>query len=638
MAMLTTTLEAASPDARPPDPHSAAPRLTRAETRRSAWRTLENPRFRLYFAGSLASNLGTWIQNTAQVLLTYQFTHSVLAVGVVTGAQFAGPLLLGPWSAVLAGRIGGKRMLIGTQLFSASVAGLLAGLQAAGLLGEWLLVIGALGLGLAFALALPVQTALIPRLVKEADTEAAMAMNSVSYNVGRALAPALCVVVIIGLGFAWAFALNAISFMIFAVMLFRAHPGLDGRPSGRARVLDGLSIALQQPRIALLLAIVATVTFADDPVLVLGPALARHIGGSNNWAGYFMSALGFGTIIASLVPTRARAPQNTSRTPRRAALSLLGLAGAIILFAFGHSVWISLLAALAAGVAALLTGATAQTLLVRQRPEQAASIMALWAIAWAGTKPLASIADGWIASTLGVHWAGIILTVPALILGLSVILIHENFKERIKSWARACGPRLDEWLGRLVCTVKSEFELTRLQLLVPVKVVLAATVLASRDRRGKCDEIIAECPGHLLADSRQLTTPILSTCWPKRRETYTSAPGTCVYMRSVGRWDHPQDGGVLVLNDIKSHDHLQYVILRATLHGGPVEEVKWLSVMVARPHSTDTSTTTQRPRPQPEPGCSLWYVDSSPDAPPSALSATRCTQRRPRSRGTWRFY
>jgi hypothetical protein len=77
---------------------------TRPERPRSSWGVLRYPAFRLYFAGSLVSNLGTWVQNTAQVLLMYQLTHSVFAVGVVISAQFAGSLFLGPTAAVVAGK------------------------------------------------------------------------------------------------------------------------------------------------------------------------------------------------------------------------------------------------------------------------------------------------------------------------------------------------------------------------------------------------------------------------------------------------------------------------------------------------------------------------------------------------------
>jgi len=415
-----------------------ARRAVHQKPRHSSWRVLRHHDFCLYFGGSLLSNVGTWLQNTAQVLLAYQLTHSVLAVGVVTCAQFAGSLFLGPWAAVVANRVGGRRLLIITQLTSAGIAFGLAELEWAGALGEGLLVAGALGLGLAFTFALPIQTTLVSRLVPEADTEAAMTMNSVSYNTGRALAPILCVVVIATIGFGWAFALNAISFMIFAVMLILMRPGRESRPSQPPRLWGGVRIALLQPRIALLLAMVATVTIADDPVLVQGPALARNLGEPNDWAGFFLAALGCGTVLGSLAP-RTRKRGTTSHASQRAAGSLLILAVAIVVFAAGFSTWVSLLAAIIAGMAALTTGATTQTLLVRQRPKHAASVMALWAIAWAGTKPLASLADGWLASNFGILLAAAVLVVPALLLGLFEICLPARRKEKIKRRARAWG-------------------------------------------------------------------------------------------------------------------------------------------------------------------------------------------------------
>jgi predicted MFS family arabinose efflux permease len=379
------------------------------------------------------------LQNTAQVLLMYQLTHSVFAVGVIICAQFAGALVLGPWAAVVADRLGGKRMLIAIQILSTFVAGVITLLQMKGMLGEHYLLIAALVLGLAFTFALPVQTAIIARLVPRADTEAAMAMNSVSYNAGRALAPALCIAVVTFIGFAWAFALNAISFAIFALILGWIRPGHDDSRAGPARARDGIAIALQQPRILLLLLMVAAVTVADDPVLVLGPALAHHVlGASKDWAAYFLSALGLGTVLGSLRPQKrsgslGTAESNAPETSRRAAKYLLMLAVSIILFASGISVWISAAAAFSAGVAALLTGAIIQTWLVQANSGNTASVMALWAIAWAGTKPIASLADGWLANSINVRAAGVILAMPALILALFEISLPDARKQKIKA-------------------------------------------------------------------------------------------------------------------------------------------------------------------------------------------------------------
>ena len=89
----------------------------------SPWHVLrDRGTFRWYFVGSAVSDFGTWLQNTAQVVLAYQLAHSVLLVGLVTFAQFTSPLLLGPFAGVLTDRFGGRRVLLGAQLTSAMVA------------------------------------------------------------------------------------------------------------------------------------------------------------------------------------------------------------------------------------------------------------------------------------------------------------------------------------------------------------------------------------------------------------------------------------------------------------------------------------------------------------------------------------
>jgi MFS family permease len=401
----------------------------RDEEKSASWHVLRHRRFLIYFVGSLISNLGTWLQNTAQMLLAYQLTHSAFAVGVVVSAQFAGFLLIGPWAATLAGRVGNNRVLIGSQIWSAATAAALAGLQLNGALTESQLAVGALSIGLAFTFALPVQTAMVPSLVPERETKAAMAMNSVSYNAGRTLAPVLCVVVVVSIGAGWAFGLNAISFLVFAATIVAVRPRSSAPPTRQARDWLGMRIALWRPRILLLLAMVAAVTIADDPILVLGPPLARHVlAVSSTWPGYFLSALGLGTVLGALIPTKPS-------SARRAAVPLLGLAISVIVFTAGINVWLTVLAAISAGIAGLLTGSATQALLLKTAgPRQATQVMSLWAIAWAGSKPLASLTDGWLASHIGVFDAGIALAAPALVIALLELFLWRSGRNWLKDW------------------------------------------------------------------------------------------------------------------------------------------------------------------------------------------------------------
>ncbi len=466
--------------AQPPPEVLESVQPTRRNNWRSSWQILNQYDFRLYFFGSLISNLGTWLQSTAQVLIAYQITHSVFTVGLIASAQFAGMVVVSPWAPVLADRLSPSAVLIGTQCAAALLAAGMAWRDFNGVLGVHSLLFGALGLGFAYALALPVQTALVPALVTEEDATDAVKMNSVSYNAGRALAPALGVLVIAFIGPDLIFALNAISFVIFAIFLHRLKritddislrktfavalgrlgratgnllrvtpPGVDPtrvtNPVGEtfaktppmrphARVTDGLVTALRHRRLLLLLAIVAAVTLADDPILVLSPAVAHaRLHMSSEWAGYFIAALGWGSVLGSLPPTSSK-DNGAQRACRRAAVSLLFLGVSVVVFTMGFSILASLIAAIVAGAAGLLTGTSAQAALLRQQATTGAavatvtSVAALWAIAWAGTKPFASLLDGWLASHIGIVPTSIALAAPAMTIALCELLLPKGVK------------------------------------------------------------------------------------------------------------------------------------------------------------------------------------------------------------------
>jgi predicted MFS family arabinose efflux permease len=331
------------------------------------------------------------------------------------------------------------------------------------MLGVHTLIFCALGLGLAYALALPVQTALVPMLVQPTDATNAVRMNSVSYNTGRALAPVLSVLVILSLGPDLIFILNAASFIVFAFCLASVlprpnhtsgqmrvhHDQKESDDPGRAHVTDGFKTALRHRRILLLLAIVAAVTFADDPIFVQSPALAHaKLQISTQWAGYFIAALGWGSVIGSLPLTSKK--DNAKRASKRAAIGLVILSVSVLIFTRGFSPLISLLAAFVAGAAGLYTGTAAQTALLRHQKNMAvisvASVAALWAIAWAGTKPFASLLDGVLATHLGLTPSAFFLVFPALTIAFGEMVIPSSWKKGINAWAG----RVIAWAGRVI--------------------------------------------------------------------------------------------------------------------------------------------------------------------------------------------
>ena len=148
-------------------------------------------------------------------------------------------------------------------------------------------------------------------------------------------------------GFGWAFAANAVSFLVFAVCLVLA--GQDtaklvpvASKRKKSKLKDGFVLARHDWRIAILLLMVAAVTIADDPILVLGPALASHLHAAQSWSGWFIAALGAGTCSGG-----CGHPGTTRRSSWR--LGPTALAACMMWFVLSPWVWGSVAAASAPG-------------------------------------------------------------------------------------------------------------------------------------------------------------------------------------------------------------------------------------------------------------------------------------------------
>jgi len=382
---------------------------------------------RWYLAGNVCSNVGTWLQNTAQILLAFELTRSSSGVALVVAGQFVSPLLLGPYAGVLADRFDRRRLLLVTHFGSALVSAAMAALQAAGSLSLPVLAGGAVLIGVGYTFTLPALAAFVPTLTGPADTQAAMTLHGVSSNAGRALAPVLGGGLVVVAGYGWAFALNALSFVAFAAVLLRLRPRRSGQVQ-RARLLDGFRAVRADRRIAVLLVMVAVATVATDPPLTLGPSMASEaLGTADTVPAYFLSAFGLGTLTASLLPERRMTLRSTAGR-----LGLLGIA--VIAFAVAPSTPVAVAAAALAGAGFLLVGAATQTLLLgRAAPGAAGRVMAVWTIAFAGSRPIATAADAWLAGIAGPRISSAMLALPAVLTATVVVGLRASVRGRV--WA-----------------------------------------------------------------------------------------------------------------------------------------------------------------------------------------------------------
>jgi MFS family permease len=400
--------------------------------RRSAARVLADRNFGPYFAGNLLSNCGTWVQNIALVLLVYRVTGSTLLVGLVNFAQFAGIVVLAPWTGSAADRLDRRRLVIVNQLAALLITGLLAAAAATGRATPPVVMVLALLLGVTTAFSTPALQALLPALVPPADLGAAVAMNSVTFTLARAIGPAGGALIVSRLGIPWAFALNSLSYaaLIAALLVVRPSARAATRAAARPRLRDSLRMVRREPGLALPLAVVAVVAVAIDPVTTLAPAFAtRSFHEADVVAGYLAAAFGFGAVAASLAPAAPLDQGRLTRNARAIAIPLLALVAGMVGLAAAPALPFALAALATAGAGFILAQTRATTLLqLSVDDRERGRVMALWSIAFLGSRPLASVTDGALATVLGPRGATLALCVPATL--VAVVLLR---------WARAAG-------------------------------------------------------------------------------------------------------------------------------------------------------------------------------------------------------
>jgi MFS family permease len=400
----------------PTPPSAGRPRSNRA--------LLVDRTFGPWFWGNLVSNSGNWLFNVTAAVVVFQLTGSALLVGLVSVGQFAPLALLSPWAGAVSDRVDRRKLLLGSQAFSAMAATALAvpalviGVDS--LPGAWPVIVTAFGIGLGQAIAAPTLNALVPALVDDIDLENAVALTSLTFNTGRAFGPAISGVLLATVGAEIAFAMNALSFMVLIAALVvireqrrRAPRGADGS------VRAGLRFVRANSTVLLLLVGVGTAGFAADPIITLSPALARTLGGGDTLVAMLVSAFGIAAAPAALAsgPLQRRFGSN-----RVAGTGLLLMAGGLLIAAVAPAPWTAVLGFAVTGVGSVLAVTGFTTALQRRLPDALRGrVMALWSVAFLGNRPIAAVLDGAAADLVGPRLA-MMLAVGVALTGFGLTL------------------------------------------------------------------------------------------------------------------------------------------------------------------------------------------------------------------------
>lgn len=190
-----------------------------------------NRAYRRVWLGSIASNLGDWLNVIAVYTLVDRLTGSPLALGLVFVTKMLPFALASPVAGLLADRWNRRRLMIGSDLVRAVlVLGLLLVRDAAHL--PLLFVVVALQMVVS-AVFLPARNASIPNLVEDRELLTANALSSATWSALLAVGAALGGLATEVLGIYPVFLLDSASYLVSAWFLLRTViPQRTGEAAG----------------------------------------------------------------------------------------------------------------------------------------------------------------------------------------------------------------------------------------------------------------------------------------------------------------------------------------------------------------------------------------------------------------------
>jgi MFS family permease len=372
------------------------------------FRSLRGFNYRVWAGGAFVSNVGTWVQRTAQDWLVFtQLTHhDASAVGLVMALQFAPQFLLLPWTGSAADHFNQRKLLIVTQATMGILALALGALTVAGVVQLWHVYLFAFLFGSAAAFDAPVRQTFVAELVGNEDLHNAVALNSTSFNAARMVGPAVSGLIIAAVGTGWAFLLNGFSFVAVLISLAFLRVA-DLRPNARARrargsFVEGLRYAWGRPDLVAILVMLFLIgTFGlNFPIFISTMAVGVFHADARGY-GLLSSIMAIGTMSGALL--------GAGRDKPRFGLLLIGAGGfglGCTFAALAPAYWMFALALIVIGIAALtFTNTTNSMMQLSTEPTMRGRVMALRISIALGGTPIGAPIVGWVANHFGPRWA-----------------------------------------------------------------------------------------------------------------------------------------------------------------------------------------------------------------------------------------
>ncbi len=368
----------------------------------SMFRSFANINYRIWFAGALVSNVGGWMQATAQdwVVLTELTDNDATAMGVTMALQFGPPLVLVSLTGYVADRFDRRRILFATQGALLLLAVAVGTLLLSGVMTLPLMLCFAAAFGVVNAFDAPARQAFVSDMVSASDTSNAVALNSASFNLARMIGPAVGGLLIVAIGSGWVFIVNAATFLAMIVALFLLHAQLLAkRPKNRGRggLAAGFRYVWGRSDLRVVFATVFLIGAFGMNFPIFASTMAIEFGAGADGYGVLSSILAIGSLAGALL---------AARRDRARVRVVVFAAGGFGLAAFlssampSYALYAVTLVLIGFMTVTLLTTANGYVQITTD-PALRGRVLALYMAVIMGSTPVGAPIAGWVADAFG---------------------------------------------------------------------------------------------------------------------------------------------------------------------------------------------------------------------------------------------
>lgn len=365
--------------------------------------------YAIYTYAHMPGLIFLWAQRIGIGWLAWELTHAPSWLGLIAMADLLPAVFLAPFGGALADRISVIKLLLFSQIVVVVHAAGLWLLTATGIIDIWLLFLFAILLGFNHPFGNAARHNMVPLMVPVSDLPPAIALNSICFNLARAIGPAVAGAMINWSGVDGIFAGSAAAetILLVSIFFFRTRHKPRARKGGGfvgmvKDVRAGFGYVLAHAGIGPILLLLVFGAVTSRPTLELLPGFADAVFGRGAqglaWLG---AAVGVGGILGSVwLAWRGGIEGLTNIVVLYTAVMSAGL----FIFAVSDNFWIALLFLTLGAFAMIVGGVGTQTLLQYSvDPAMRGRVLSIFMLIFRGMPAAGALLMGIAAEVFGLQ-------------------------------------------------------------------------------------------------------------------------------------------------------------------------------------------------------------------------------------------